>query len=157
MAYEFSLTRRVEFSETDMAGIVHFSNYLRYMEAAEHAFFRQLGFSVASPDGQEDLGLPRVHVACDYLAPLRFEDEFEVTLLVEKRSTRSISYRFGLRRLQPTPQVEVARGRIVVVCVRRQANGTFQAVALPKPLAAQIQAAPRSRLRQLQAGQSRRR
>ena len=39
MAYK----RRVEFAETDMAGQVHFSNFFRYMEAAEHAFFRSLG------------------------------------------------------------------------------------------------------------------
>ena len=37
MAYEFRLVRQVEFSETDMAGIVHYSNFFRYMEAAEHA------------------------------------------------------------------------------------------------------------------------
>jgi acyl-CoA thioester hydrolase len=34
MAFEFKLTRRVEFAETDMAGIVHFSNFFRYMESA---------------------------------------------------------------------------------------------------------------------------
>ena len=32
MPYEFKAVRRVEFSETDMAGIVHFSNFFRYME-----------------------------------------------------------------------------------------------------------------------------
>ena len=40
--------RTVEFSETDMAGIVHYSNFFRYMESAEHAFFRALGFSVVA-------------------------------------------------------------------------------------------------------------
>ena len=35
MAYEFKVTRRVEFSETDMVGIVHYSNFFRYMETAE--------------------------------------------------------------------------------------------------------------------------
>ena len=46
MPYEFKLTRRVEFAETDMAGIVHFANFFRMMEAAEHAFFRSVGFSI---------------------------------------------------------------------------------------------------------------
>ena len=40
MPCEFKVVRRVEFSETDMAGIVHYSNFFRYMEAAEHGFFR---------------------------------------------------------------------------------------------------------------------
>ena len=46
MPYEFKAVRRVEFSETDMAGIVHFSNFFRMMEATEHAFFRSLGFTI---------------------------------------------------------------------------------------------------------------
>ena len=46
MAFEFKAIRRVEFSETDMAGIVHYSNFFRYMETAEHGFFRSLGYSV---------------------------------------------------------------------------------------------------------------
>ena len=46
MAHEYRYRRRVEFSETDLAGIVHFSNYFRYMEAAEHEFFRSLGLSI---------------------------------------------------------------------------------------------------------------
>ena len=64
MAYEFRILRRVEFSETDMAGIVHYSNFFRYMESAEHAFFRSLGLSVVdrpehAPEG-ERVGWPRV-------------------------------------------------------------------------------------------------
>ena len=46
MPYEFKTIRRVEFSETDMAGIMHYSNYFRFMETAEHAFFRSLGLSI---------------------------------------------------------------------------------------------------------------
>ena len=46
MPYEFQLSRRVEFSDTDMAGIMHFSNFFRFMEAAETAFLRSLGLSV---------------------------------------------------------------------------------------------------------------
>ena len=48
MAYEFKFVRIVEFSETDMAGIVHFSNYCKYMEAAEHRFFRSIGYSIVA-------------------------------------------------------------------------------------------------------------
>ena len=49
MAYQFKIRRIVEFSDTDMAGIVHHAVYYRYMEAAEHAFFRSLGLTVAPP------------------------------------------------------------------------------------------------------------
>ena len=44
---EFRYRRRVQFAETDMAGIVHFSWYFRYMEEAEHALWRAAGLSIA--------------------------------------------------------------------------------------------------------------
>jgi hypothetical protein len=44
--HEFRATRRVEFNETDLAGIVHFSNFFRYMETVEGAFYRSFGQSV---------------------------------------------------------------------------------------------------------------
>ena len=79
-AHEFTITRRVEFSETDLAGIVHFSNFCRYMEHAEHAFFRSLDRSIVDRD--LGVGWPRVHLSCDFKKPLRFEDEVEIQLLV---------------------------------------------------------------------------
>ena len=56
MAFEFKLTHRVAFAETDMAGIVHFSNFFRYMENTEHAFYRSLGWSVIMSDLDPPLG-----------------------------------------------------------------------------------------------------
>ena len=46
MTAEYKKERRVEFSETDMAGIIHYSAYFQYMEEAEHEFLRSLGLSV---------------------------------------------------------------------------------------------------------------
>ena len=76
MVFEFRLQRHVQFYETDAAGIVHFSNYFRYMEEAEHALWRSAGLSI-SASGSE-IGWPRVNVSFEYTRPLRFEDEFEL-------------------------------------------------------------------------------
>ena len=142
MSYEFEVTRRVEFSETDLAGIMHFSNFFRFMESAEHAFFRSMGFSVSrSRDGLE-VCLPRVHAECDYAVPLRFEDQVQVRLLVERKSTRSLTYQFRFSRLNGSGSEEVARGRLTVASVERQADGTLKAVPLPKAMADKIQQAP---------------
>jgi acyl-CoA thioester hydrolase len=147
MSYEFEITRLVEFSETDLAGIMHFSNFFRFMESAEHAFFRSLGFSVArSRDGLE-VCLPRVHAECDYAVPLRFEDEVLVRLLVERKSARSLTYQFRFSRLNGSRAEEVARGRLTVASVERQADGTLKAVPLPKAIADRIQQAPAQLLR----------
>jgi acyl-CoA thioester hydrolase len=142
MAYEFKITRRVEFSDTDMAGIMHFSNFFRFMETAEHAFLRSLGFSAVLSRNGLDLGLPRVHAECDYLAPLRFEDEVLVHLLVERKGTRSLTYRFLFYRLHDAGSPPVAQGKITVVCAARHENGAFKATSLPQALADQIQEAP---------------
>ena len=50
MTTEFSISRRVEFSETDLAGIMHFTNFYRWMEICEHEFLRSLGLSVDMED-----------------------------------------------------------------------------------------------------------
>lgn len=142
MAYEFIAVRRVEFSETDMAGIVHYSNFFRYMETAEHAFFRSLGFSVVTDKTDPPVGWPRVHAACDYAQPLRFEDEVEIHMLVSEKKAKSLGYVFRFRKLNASPPVEVARGRLTVVCVTHDENGKMRAAPIPKALADKIEVAP---------------
>ena len=142
MTYEFELSRRVEFSETDMAGIMHFSNFFRFMESAEHAFFRSLGFSVARSRNGLEVCLPRVHAECDYVAPLRFEDEVLIRLLVERKGRSSLTYQFQFSRPADSGPQEVARGRLTVACVERQPNGAFKSVPLPKVISDKIQKAP---------------
>lgn len=141
MPYEFRVVRRVEFSETDMEGIMHFSNFFRFMETAEGGFFRALGYSVVLSRNGLGLGLPRVHAECDYSAPLRFEDEVLIHLLVEKKGKRSLTYQFRFYRLNGGKPEPVARGRLTAVCVERLDDGSMKAVPLPGALADQIEAA----------------
>lgn len=142
MACEHIITRRVEFSETDMAGIVHFTNFFRYMEQVEHSFCRSLGFSVSMPHHDPPMGLPRVHASCDFRKPLRFEDVVELRLLVAEKRPRSIAYQVRMRRLEPGPSEEAAIGRMVVACVQKQPDGRFEAAPLPGFIADRIEAAP---------------
>ncbi|MSU58052.1 MAG: acyl-CoA thioesterase [Pedosphaera sp.] len=145
MPYEFKIVRRVEFIETDMAGIVHYSNFFRYMEFAETAFIRSLGFSIWTQETDPPVGWPRVHAECDFTSPLRFEDEVEIHLLVAGKSARSLSYAFRLRKLNAQPPIEVGRGLVTVVCVT-QVNGKLAATPLPKSIGDQIEVAPKELL-----------
>jgi acyl-CoA thioester hydrolase len=142
MAYEFKVTRRVEFSETDMAGIMHYSNFFRFMETAEHGFYRSLGFSVVMNDASPPMGFPRVHAECDFKRPLRFEDVVEIQLLVREKRTKSISYCFRFRNLSASPPEEAARGLLTIVCVTRGSDGKMSAVAIPPEIADKIDVAP---------------
>ena len=141
MPYEFKHTRRVEFAETDMAGIVHFSNYFRMMESAEHAFFRSLGFSIHGHDNGTTTGWPRVSASCDYRAPLRFEEEVEIHLLVAEVRSRSIRYQFIFRKA--ADGTEVARGQMAAVCATvDKTTGKLAPVQIPDSIRAQITTAP---------------
>ena len=140
MAYEFKLKRLVEFAETDMVGMVHYSNFFRYMEAAEHAFFRSLGFSIVTNQLEPPVGWPRVHAECDYKQPLFFEDEIEIQMLVSEKKSKSLSYVFRFFKLNASPPIEVARGSLTVVCVTRQ-DGKMRATTIPKTIADKIELA----------------
>ncbi len=144
MAHRFVYHDQVHFHETDMAGIMHFANFFRLMERAEHAFFRSLGLSVVDrPEHapkEERVGWPRVSAACDYLAPLLFEDEVEVELLVEEVRSRSMRYLFRVRKKDGTLAAE---GRIAAVCVRKNAAGDgMVAVEIPERIRSKVEAAP---------------
>jgi YbgC/YbaW family acyl-CoA thioester hydrolase len=129
--------RRVEFCDTDMAGIVHFSCFFRYMESAEHQFLRALGLSVVLNWDGEQLAFPRVSATCDYLQPARFEDVLDVEVGLERVGGKSLTYGFTFRR-QDQP---IARGRIVCVCCRMDARThQLESVDLPDTLKARLQA-----------------
>jgi len=145
MPWEFKLTRRVEFAETDMAGIVHFSNFFRMMESTEHAFFRSLGFTIHEHGPGATTGWPRVSATCDYRAPLRFEEEVEIHLLVAEVRTRSIRYEFIFCKTESG--TEVARGQLSAVCATvEKATGKLVPIPIPDAIRAAITPAPREKL-----------
>src|SRR5204862_3565155 len=90
MASTHTIQRRVEFSETDLAGIMHFSNFFKYMETVEHDFYRSLGLKLTEKmaDGTM-IGWPRVECSCEFKRAFRFEDIVEVSLKVAKKTGKS--------------------------------------------------------------------
>ena len=97
MTDHYVTTHRVEFFETDLAGIVHFANFYRYMEQAEHAFFRSLGLKIHGTTAEGvQFGWPRVSASCSFKSPAYYEDEIEIRMTVIRLSRRSltIGYRF---------------------------------------------------------------
>jgi acyl-CoA thioester hydrolase len=143
MASEHTLTRTVEFPETDMAGIMHYSNYFRYMESVEHSFFRSIGYSVAARPGAPKVGWPRVHASCDYLRPLRFEDTVEIRMRVVEKRSKALTYEFRFwKRVEGGEPELVAKGRLTVVCVVQQGDGTMKAAGIPAEIARHIDVAP---------------
>ena len=142
MPSEFRLKRRVEFVDTDSAGVVHFSNFFRFMEQTEHAFYRSLGFSGYSEEVEQTFGWPRVAADCRYKSPLRFEDIVEIHLLVRSKAERSLSFQFRFRRLCPEPVHEIAEGSLTVVFARVSSSGEMRAAQIPREIIEKIEVAP---------------
>jgi acyl-CoA thioester hydrolase len=144
MRHRHLLRDRVQFADTDMAGIVHFSNFFRYMERVEHDFFRSLGLSIW--DGHNEVapedrvGWPRVHASCDYRAPLHFEEQFVMELLIEEVRARTLRHRVRFWKLDGNLAAE---GVIVAACVQRDAaTRKMKAVPIPERLRTRLEAAP---------------
>lgn len=131
----YRITRRVEFGDTDMAGIMHFSNFFRFMEVAETDFLRSRGLSVSWQESGQRVGFPRVAAQCDFLKPARFGDLLEVTVTVEKIGVKSVTYRFDFSRAGEP----IAVGRISAVCCRTGVDRQLESVEIPPEIRVKLE------------------
>ena len=135
----FTITRRVEFGDTDMAGIMHFSNFFRFMEVAETDFLRARGLDVSwLADGMK-WGFPRVSAACDYQKPAKFADVLTIAVTLEKIGKKSASYRFDFTNQRGEP---VAVGRMTAVFCRAGGPNEIEALEIPPNIRAKMEGQP---------------
>jgi acyl-CoA thioester hydrolase len=130
----FICHRRVEFCDTDMAGMMHFSNFFRFMEFAEQEFRRSRGLSVNWVEGAGHFGFPRVSATCDYLKPARFEHVLDIAVTVDKVGGKSVTFSFEFRHAGEV----IARGEMTSVCCLVGTGGAIQAVAIPDAIRAKL-------------------
>ncbi len=127
--FQFTTTRRVEFGDTDMAGIIHFACYYRYMEEAEHQFFRSLGLSIMQKqDDGSVIGWPRVSASCTFEAPAYFEDELEIRLSVSRKGVKSLTMEFEFWR----DDTRVAHGRMKTACCICRHDQPLESIPIPE-------------------------
>ena len=135
MAGEFRTQRRVEFCETDAAGIAHFATFFPYMEQAEHALLRHLGLSVVSHDEQGVISWPRVSARCDYQGSAQFEDVLDVVVTIEKLGTRSVTYATEFFR----DGQSIAQGSVTAVCCRVTPDRRLTSIEIPAEFREKLQ------------------
>ncbi len=121
MAHKFPV--RVYYEDTDMAGIVYYANYLRYIERGRSDWVRCVGIDQNEMKTRHGIVFAVRRVEADYCAPARFDDE-----LIVETQTQSVS----AARL--VMQQDVRRGSdllfsaiVTIVCIAE--NG--QPVRLP--------------------------
>jgi len=113
MPETFQAERRVEFRDTDAAGIVHFSVFFAYMEEAEHAMLRSLGLSVHTYIDGETVSWPRVAARCEYLKSIKFEQVVTINVSLERIGSKSLTFNHVFKN---SDDETVATGTITTVC-----------------------------------------
>lgn len=123
----FTYRRRIEYSDTDMGGIVHFSRFFVYMETAEHEFLRARGTSVDRTVDGVRISWPRVSATCDFKSPVRFGDVLDVRVRVVRRGLKSMTYGFEFWR----EDTLLAEGQTTTVCCIMRPNQPPEPVEIP--------------------------
>ena len=117
----FQTQRRVEFRDTDAAGIVHFSSFFPMMEAAEHEMLRSLGISVMpnhETANEPVVTWPRIAADCQYKSAARFEDLLDISIQVVRIGSSSVTYEFAF----DCGERRIAVGKITAVCCHLTRN-----------------------------------
>ena len=127
--------RRVTYPETDASGIVHFTNFFKYTEEAEHALWRSAGLTIESRDS--DISFPRVAASFDYKRPLKFEDEFDVELRIVEKTGKTIRYAATLRKDDEV----IAEGSLTIICVRKKPGERMRAAEIPPEISERFEVA----------------
>jgi acyl-CoA thioester hydrolase len=136
MSEPYRTTRRVEFRDTDAAGIAHFSAFFFYMESVEHEFLRSLGLSVLSEDQTGPVSWPRVSASCDFQSAVRFEDGLDLSLRIARLGAKSVTYEFEFACAGRT----VATGKTVAVCCRFPAGRPPESIPIPAAITDKLRA-----------------
>ncbi len=134
MSAPFQVTKRVEFRETDAAGIAHFTAFFGYMEEAEHAMLRQLGIKVMTADSGGTISWPRVSAHCDFRAPIRFDEELDILVCVEELGEKSVKY--GIHFMHG--ETLIAEGYTVAACCRVASDGKPKSITIPIEMAEKL-------------------
>lgn len=127
--------RRVEFAETDAAGMVHFSVFFRYMEEAEHAIWRAAGMDIYA--SRETHSWPRISAKFDFKAPLRFQDAFEVRTEMGAVTRSTIQWAHVLMRGDDV----IGNGTVTAVYVQKNADGSMKSAAIPDETLSKLRSA----------------
>jgi acyl-CoA thioester hydrolase len=136
MPTPFRVSRFVEFADTDMAGIMHFSAFFRYMEGAEHTLLRNLGFSVYAEIEGDVVSFPRVAASCEFHSPARCEDVLDIDVTVHRVGTKSVTYAFQFWQQGR----DVATGQMTSVCCRVPHGEAPVSIPIPSAVSEKLRA-----------------
>jgi len=129
-AAPFRLRERVRWEDVDLAGIVRYSAFPRFHDAAEAELLRAAGHPIPAILDTLGVWLPRRVLHVEYLAPVRFDAEVEARLWVAAVGASSITLAGEL--WSGDGAVRHAAWHVVLVCVD---GASLAKRPVPPPLA----------------------
>lgn len=88
---------RVKFFDTDVMGVVHHSNYIRWFETGRVEFLRKLGIDL-NEMMNDGILFPIMEVGAKFHAPARFDDELEIETTAETLTKAKMKFNYVVRR-----------------------------------------------------------
>ena len=89
--------RRANYYETDMMGIVHHSNHIRYFEEARLDYMKSFGCDVLEME-KEGIIIPNVDAYAKYYIPVRFGEEVDIEVSLTTFNGIKMEYTFTMRK-----------------------------------------------------------
>lgn len=107
---------RVRFCDTDMMGVVHHSNYIKYFELARIEYLRRRGLNYASWVAL-GLHLPVIGVTVDYKSPAYLDDLLRIEAKLSVLSRVKVGFSYKVKRELDGELVQIAQGTTLLACV----------------------------------------
>jgi len=130
---EFIFPVRVYYEDTDVAGIVYYANYLRFLERGRTEWLRELGIDQTILI-EQGLAFAVTDVNIKYIKPARFNDALEVVTKVEAAGRASMLFRQYVRNKEQHELI-YCRAEVKAACINMT---TLKPKALPKQLVKEI-------------------
>ena len=105
----YRLIRRIQFADTDAAGVAHFSRLLVMVEEAEHDFLRSLQIPILT----ESSAWPCIALDVNYLGKCEFGDLMAIELHVTTIGRTSVTFEFHAFQTTASEQTKVFSGKMV--------------------------------------------
>ena len=90
------MIHKVQYYETDMMGVTHHANYIRWMEEARIDFMDRIGFPYRRMEAEGVLS-PVKSLQVNYLKPCTFGDEVDIAVIVKDFNGVIITIRYDMR------------------------------------------------------------
>ena len=121
---------RVYYEDTDLAGVVYYANYFKYIERARTEFIRSLGVDQAALKATRGIVFTVRSLRAEFVAPARFDDLLSIATTVREVSGARILLRQDISRME----CQIFSSAVVLACV----TGVGRPVRIPREISEKL-------------------